>query len=105
METVYMLDAAYEDVEKWLSSNKITKEVYQQIIQVKFSESSKIKKFQAKDLRKQGGQLQAVIFEKENEIRDIKDTQERLRKNITALADNSSEQKKYVQGTFGVNKK
>jgi len=78
------MDLSDEQIAGWFSSNYFPKEIGDQLNGVR-------------DVKKNSAQISTQIYEKENEIRESQDHQERLRKSIAVLGAQSSELKKYVQ--------
>jgi len=83
VETFSIVDASLETIQYWLLSKKISDPIYKQMVVVK-------------DLQKAANQIGVSIYEKETEIREAKDHQDRLRKNIEVLSKESQDQKKYI---------
>jgi len=83
-ESKVIQDLSKDDVAQFVQKGWITKEIEAKILHVL-------------DQRVQSRQISLNILEKENEIRESKDTQERLRKNITVLSEKSPELNKYVK--------
>jgi len=80
-ETKEIANVELEEVTGW--KDILDKETFEKIVQVK-------------ELQKETARMGLQIYEKESEVREIIETQRRLRENIQALA-GSVEQKKYIQ--------
>jgi len=83
-ETFTIMDLTDEQIEDWFKNNFFPKEIKDQLVSVR-------------ELKKNSNAINTQIYDKENEIRESQDHQERLRKSIGVLGSNSSELKKYVQ--------
>jgi len=84
VETFNITDLTDEIIESWFTSQYISKDIRDELNNIR-------------NLKKAANQISVSIYEKETEIRESQDHQERLRKSIGVLEATPNEAKKYIQ--------